>query len=665
VKKADQRYMKNIAMFTLLLAAASFAQQTPASLTDGTLEQASSANPVDLSALRYLPGEPGTSKILLRLDNTADAAALRLHFTDMALPAGATVTVYGVDEQRRLTRLDGPFTAAGPMHGQDFWTRPIPGRAIYIELQTPVEQATLPFTLAGWEAAEPYDFEPLSPAASADVETQISVFRGEAVAHQVVDGVAIWEGDMLLGRREEMEPYTGNPKQLERAVGAIASSAYRWPNGVVPYTISASLPNAARVTSAITHWNTSLAGNLRLVPRTNETYYISFVPAAPSTCSSYVGYIRMVAQPVNIGDYCSVGNIIHEIGHAVGLYHEQSRSDRDNFVRIVSANIDPAAAGNFSKMTTSFNPGAYDYASIMHYPATAFSINGQATIVTIPAGIPIGQRSTLSTLDVSGVRAMYPATTGGTTPPTPPPPTTPTTPSTTTVAMSISSSPTGRTLVVDNVNYNAPVTLQWALNSTHTVNAPHAVTSTTKFTFQRWSDGGAQSHQVVARAAGSLTAFYSLGYRFTTEASAGGQIVQSVTTSDSYYPAGTTMQVNATPNANFCFAGWTGLISLVDPALLVTINGSGALRANFVSGSVSVPTSMTVAKAGGAVSAAITANAGCVWRARSYAPWITIISASTGSGSTALRLQIPANPSPAPRASYVQVGNRLMLVVQN
>ena len=60
----------------------------------------------------------------------------------------------------------------------------------------------------------------------------------------------------------------------------------------------------------------------------------------------------------------------HEIGHAIGFFHEQSRPDRDNYVTIHYENIEDDAYGEFKKhgaqmLTTNNIP--YDHASIMHY----------------------------------------------------------------------------------------------------------------------------------------------------------------------------------------------------------------------------------------------------------------------------------------------------------
>ena len=78
-----------------------------------------------------------------------------------------------------------------------------------------------------------------------------------------------------------------------------------------------------------------------------------------------------------------LGTVIHEMLHASGFWHEQSRPDRDEHVEIFWSNIQPGMEDNFarySRAEVSTLSLPYDTDSVMHYSSTAFSRNGQYTI---------------------------------------------------------------------------------------------------------------------------------------------------------------------------------------------------------------------------------------------------------------------------------------------
>jgi hypothetical protein len=263
--------------------------------------------------------------------------------------------------------------------------------------------------------------------------------------------------------------------QIQSADPAPASR-YRWPDGVIPYMIDADIPHPERVYSAILQW-TDLTP-IRLIPRTGERNYVRFVRQNNGgLCFSSIGMIGG-EQKIKTDDRCEAGTLAHEIGHAVGLWHEQSRHDRDRFVKVLYHNISRSGARDFDRRLSDepdFSP--YDYASIMHYGAYADSEDEHGpSLETIPPGIPIGQRKSLSLGDIDAVRHMYGCA-----------------PKSVTVATHVS----GLKIRVDGAVYTAPQRFDWKPGSKHLLEVPaEQIQGDTLYEFGRWNDDGELSHTI-------------------------------------------------------------------------------------------------------------------------------------------------------------------------
>jgi Astacin (Peptidase family M12A) len=249
-----------------------------------------------------------------------------------------------------------------------------------------------------------------------NVRTAIVYIHGKglrSLQYVEIDGRARVEGCIDIGLVAEVEAQNALLRNnstaalegnLEIQGVGIKGLRYRWKNEIIPYTIAANLPDRHRVTDAIAHWHQKT--EIRLVPRAAEHEdYVTFQPGAG--CSSSVG--RQGGQQfVTLGPSCTTGNCVHEIGHTAGLWHEQSRADRDLFIRIRFENIISGMEHNFYQhIDDGIDLDRYDYGSIMHYPADAFSKNGQPTIETVQDK-PIGQRDGLSPGDIAAVKELYP-----------------------------------------------------------------------------------------------------------------------------------------------------------------------------------------------------------------------------------------------------------------
>jgi hypothetical protein len=206
-------------------------------------------------------------------------------------------------------------------------------------------------------------------------------------AYKNIHGFAVADHDLILGPfemvRAQQEALRGDSRS---SVGFAAIHRNRetwWPEGRVPFEIAGDLERRAR--NAI---KDAIADYERLTPvrfheRTVERSYVKFVKQwhvglASMTDSSGAngGKVEIKLETQNKNDTLKDRNIIaatarHEIGHALGLFHEHGRSDRDDFVEFDSdcSSYDRFYEffGQYEIERESKRIGLYDFLSIMHY----------------------------------------------------------------------------------------------------------------------------------------------------------------------------------------------------------------------------------------------------------------------------------------------------------
>jgi hypothetical protein len=250
---------------------------------------------------------------------------------------------------------------------------------------------------------------------------------GAPLTFEVIDGMAVIDGDIVLGEanalREAAAGITPRSITCNPILGGDFGCA-RWTDGVIGYRFANDWGDddedarmQAIILEAIDFWEVNTG--MRFEERQGGEL-VEFRDG--NGCWSSIGRAVITGfdvQSITLDNSgCDDSGIAaHEIGHAIGIYHEQSRDDRDEYVTVQYDQIREGRAAQFDmRGGLAEDRGPYDYESIMHYRRSAFSIGGTCndddmsgcTIVPLDPTVSIGQRDYLSEGDILGAYSLYP-----------------------------------------------------------------------------------------------------------------------------------------------------------------------------------------------------------------------------------------------------------------
>lgn len=193
---------------------------------------------------------------------------------------------------------------------------------------------------------------------------------------------------------------------------AMRERYYLWQNRIVPYEIDGALESDRSIIEKALNGIASKTC-IKFVPKKSEIDWIKFVKKVG--CFSTVGKVFWEPgfQEISLGDGCmQEGTIQHEVMHALGFYHEQSRPDRDQYVEIFWDNIKNGLDDNFEKKefgetdTLNFQ---YDFGSIMHYGKYTFAMDPSKPTIQSKSNPyqSLGQRDSMSPTDIQQINNLY------------------------------------------------------------------------------------------------------------------------------------------------------------------------------------------------------------------------------------------------------------------
>jgi len=225
-----------------------------------------------------------------------------------------------------------------------------------------------------------------------------------------INGKVVFHGCVVVESLDELK----SQESAGRGGTSTTASYTLWADAKLPYVLADNHPRKDEILWAIEHINSQT--DFDISPRTCERDYIEFTYDGSDGGGFYtngIGRPSSGKRKVNIRNSTTTrfsrGSIVHELCHAIGMFHEHTRTDRNTFVNVNVSGLSRQKAAQYKIFTQrrtygstgGVNRGSYDYGSIMHYPETAGVMTAKQNTTE-----RIGQRSALSSIDISTLNTI-------------------------------------------------------------------------------------------------------------------------------------------------------------------------------------------------------------------------------------------------------------------
>lgn len=226
---------------------------------------------------------------------------------------------------------------------------------------------------------------------SQDSELVEVEYKGQIIEVEKMGKDYLFQGDILLD------------VSIDQNNKAVVREGELWSNATFVYEFGQMDANdEALVEKAIEHWETRT--QINFIERTNQSNYVRFIDGGANACASSVG-MKGGSQTIHVSSCNTVGRIVHEIGHAIGFFHEQGRSDRNQHIIVNLENT--GFDSQFNIATEGVDYGPFDFNSVMMYGSFLGSNNGQPVITKLNGDTFDNPSIGLSVHDARAVEHFY------------------------------------------------------------------------------------------------------------------------------------------------------------------------------------------------------------------------------------------------------------------